>query len=333
MAKRPATPADPAPVEPVNPVAATDPPAADPPAADPAPPVVEPEDEFSKMFSQFSRPGGDPTDTLSPGNEPVPPTPPAADPAAPPAPAAAAPPVPPAPAPAPTPAPAAPPVPAPAAPADDPVARLADLLTQRQPAQTQDPQQQPQPFFNAEETAALRAYYTEWPDVARANDLVVRATAHMVRQEVYREMAGYLKPKLDLLDQLAGNFQYDVLERRIPEYTALQDKVIAWIGEQPSYLKDAFTGVMERGTPDQVEDLYSRYRAATGLETPPAPIAPAPGAPTAPSPPAATLSPAAIKAAARLEPVSSKRTAPATGAPQTFEDGFDAAVRELAQSG
>jgi hypothetical protein len=318
MAKAPAAntpPVDPAPpgaVDPAGASAAAIAAATTAPAADPALAVEDP-DEFSKMFAQFSHPEKTP--------DPAPaPTPAAPDPAAA-APAPAAP----DPAPAPAPEPAPQPVP-------DNVERLADILLQRIQPAPQQGQQPPAPFFNEAEIGRLQTYYTEWPEVAAAQDLVVRAAVAATRQEVYREIAGYLKPKLDMLDQLAGNFQYDVLERRIPDYASLQDKVVEWANSQPDYLKNAYTSVIDRGTPDQVEHLYARYRAETGLQTPPAPNAPVPAARVPSPPPADALSPAARQAAARLEPVNSKRTAPASGAPTTFEDGFEAAVREFAQA-
>lgn len=318
MAKAPVTlTSDPPPVV----INAGDPPAAptvEPAALDPAAPPVEGEDDFSKMFSQFARDEPDPKPVEPPktpgdapalaGDLPVPepvakvvePSKPAAEP-----PKGA------------TEPPAGP----------DPIERLADLLQQQQrteqPRDRGAPPPQPRPMFSPEEATAITEFYKEWPEIARAQELAIRAAVQQTTDHVFREMANFLGPRLTLLEQLANNVQADTLERRIPDIDTIADKVAQWVDTQPDYLKAAFTTVMERGTPDQVEDLVGRYRQATGTA---APALIAPAQPAQPQPAAAppVLSPAARKAVAALAPVSGKRTAPTVGGePQTFEDAFD----------
>ena len=52
-----------------------------------------------------------------------------------------------------------------------------------------------------------------------------------------------------VLDSLANNQQYDYLEKRVPDYATITDRVAEWVDTQPRYLKEAFTGVMQSGTP------------------------------------------------------------------------------------
>lgn len=209
------------------------------------------------------------------------------------------------------------PAPAPApAPQQDPMERLADILQQRQPQQQAPMQQQPPALYSQEEASTLQEFYKEWPEIARAQELALRGTSTTIVNHVFTEMARVLAPRLKLLDALADNVTYDNLERRIPDYATVQDKVAEWVNTQPAYLKNAFTGVMQGGTTDEIIDLTERWRAATGQA-----VAQAAPAATLNTPPA--LSPAAKQAAARLAPVSGKRTGPTQGAPTTFEDAFD----------
>lgn len=304
-------PADPPPVvidgtTPAAPAAAAAAPAAPDPNAPPA-------DEFSDMFTQFSR--DEPETPVVPKPAVVAVETPEQAAAATAAAAAAAEAAKTTPA-----APAA----APAA-GDDPVARLAELLGERitaQPpnAQTQDRGPPQPPAFAPEEAQALQAFYTEWPEIARAQELVVRNAVRQTADHVFKEVARVMGPRMAMLERLADNQQFDYLDRRIPDYTTIQDKVAAWVGTQPDYLREAYTSVMDRGTPEQVENLIGRFRQETGTAAPA--IAQPGGAAPSLVDPNAGLSPAAKKAVVALAPVTSKRTGPTAVAPTTFDDAF-----------
>ena len=286
-------------------------------SGEPAPAPSEPEDDFSRMFAEFAKAEV----ALAPPapGEPAPAAPVAS------APAASAPA---APAPEDHPAPAAPAAPVPV---PDPMERLATILESRTPA----PAPAPAPalpsmpaFFSPEEAGALSEFYKEWPEIARAQELALRAAVHQTTNHVFSEVARVLGPKLQLLDSLANNQQYDYLEKRVPDYATITDKVAEWVDTQPRYLKEAFTGVMQSGTPDEVEDLIQRYRQATGAPSPQPGNSQAGGQANQSSARAQPLlSPAANKAAARLAPVNGKLTGQPVGTPQTFEDAFDTFAR------
>ena len=209
----------------------------------------------------------------------------------------------------------------PAAIADEVLRRFTDAMQRvaPQPQQTQQTQQAPQPqLFDQDEMKFLNQYITDWPDIARAQQLQSRALRADITAQVYREFAEVVGPKLQLIDALAERAQLSELRRAVPDYPVVRDKVVAWVEEQPPYLRAAFNHVIQQGTEEEVVDLIDRYKQATG--TVQATAAPAP----APVPaPATELSPAAKQAAARLAPVGSKRTATAAPAsPETFDDAF-----------
>ena len=221
-----------------------------------------------------------------------------------------------------------PPAPEPTATAtDDALARLADMLGERQRTQPQ-PQPQPQPVqpqspYSAEEQATLTQFYNDFPDVAKALTIERRAEYQALTTHIFQQVGAYFAPRLALLEQLADRTVYTDLSQRVPDYDVTRDKVLAWVNTQPAYLQAAYNNVIQQGTVDEITDLFDRYRAATGTPAPTGGIAPAQGnrAPAAPKAP--ELSPAVRNAAERLAPVSSKRSAPTQQAPLDFDSAFD----------
>ena len=216
---------------------------------------------------------------------------------------------------------------------DDALARLADMLSQRQPAEPPPrPAAVPPPPapFDQQETEFLTQYINDFPDVARGERLIRRAEYNALTQHIFREVAGYFAPKLALLDQLADNTAYSQIVQRVPTYETQRDQVIDWVKTQPAYLQVGMNHVIQQGTAEEIADLFDRFSQATGAggASPTPGIAPQGGRqPTQPQAPAggnaAELSPAVKQAAARLAPVNGKRSAPTQAAPLTFEDAFD----------
>jgi hypothetical protein len=212
---------------------------------------------------------------------------------------------------------------------EDALARLADLLAQRQQQPQPQPQpQRPQPLpvtpFTQDEQTILTQYASDFPDVMRAESLMRRAEYQALTAHIYRQVTDYFAPQLALLNQLADLTAYRDLATNVPDYDTLRDKVIDWVGTQPGYLQPAYNHVIQHGTAEEITDLFDRYRQAAGVAAPQAGTAPQPGVRQAP-PPARVpeLSPAVKQAASRLAPVSTKRSAPTQQIPATFSDAFD----------
>lgn len=203
------------------------------------------------------------------------------------------------------------------------LAGLASRVPQPQP---QPQQQQPQnyrapPLVNDEERTFLGSFYQEWPDIARANELMLRVAQTTLTQRIYAEMAAVLKPKLDMIDALATRAQLAYFEAKVPEYDTVAENIGPWVQSQPDYLRNAYLNVMQNGTEDQVLDLITRYQQATGAQI------------QQQAPPvkqATELSPTAKQAAARLAPVRSTRTtAPAAASATDFDSAFAEAVKSI----
>lgn len=235
---------------------------------------------------------------------------------------AAAAPAAPAPAPAVDPAPAAPPAPS----ADDIVKGLADLLKQNPapaaPVAPAAPAAEQEPIYSEQEVQLLADYEKNWPDVAQAESLRRKAEYHDLLKYVFTQVHQYVGPALEQLRTIQNNLHTGELKTLVPDYDpSLEEKVSAWIDEQPSYLQSAFKQVMQQGTSEEVADLIGRYRAATGTAPAAAPQpAPAPAPAAAPK---AELSKTAKQAAVSLAPVGGDRSVVPQGEdPNDFDSAF-----------
>lgn len=186
------------------------------------------------------------------------------------------------------------------------------------PAATPAAAEQEKPLYTAEELTELEAYQKDWPDVARANALIMRGMAHQMTNYVFAEIAKELRPIMETVQVLAHRTQHSDLIAKVPEYDTTREKVIAWVDTQPEYLQPAYKRVIEQGTVEEIADLIGRYTKETG-----APAAPAAAAAPPPKKPETELPSATKQAAAALAPVSSKRTVvPQTVDPTDFEAAF-----------
>ena len=196
--------------------------------------------------------------------------------------------------------------------ADDPMKRLADLLTEKlakpethtqQPQQPQQPQA-PQTPLTAEEIGEVQGYLKEFPEQARANALIRRHENHQLLGYVFDQVAQVVNPLMEELQYLRERVYLEDLKAKVPDYSDdLRGNVLAWVNKQPKYLQDAYTRVIEGGDEDEVADLVNRYKADAGVTTS------GKQPPSTPAPKKETELPAVVKqAATKLAPVGSKRS-------------------------
>ena len=211
---------------------------------------------------------------------------------------------------------------------DDMLRRLADMLQEGRaaPQPQSELQRQPVPepaLFTQEEIGQLQQFQKDWPEVAIAQQLMVRAAVQQVTRHIFTEIAATIGPKLALLDSLADHTMANDLQTAIPDYNTVRDKVVDWVGKQPTYLQTAYNHVIQQGSVDEVRDLIDRFKRDGG-----APLAPA----LVPAKkPATELSTTAIQAAAKLAPISTKRSAVVQQVDLSDYDGaFQEAVKALA---
>jgi hypothetical protein len=181
---------------------------------------------------------------------------------------------------------------------------------------------EPAPLFSQEEVAALTQFNTDWPEVARAQSVLMRAQAQQLSNYIFGEVAKALGPKLAMLDELAERQHAVDLYSNIQDYdTNLVTKVTDWASKQPTYLRGAYDRVIQEGTAEEIQHLVGLYRKDTGAAAPAA-------TPGTPAKVGTELSATAKKAVAALAPVGSKRSAPA---PQAAPTDFSGAFAEFAK--
>ena len=214
-------------------------------------------------------------------------------------------------------------------------AELAELKAQvkapaaAEPAPAAKPAE-PAPLYSSAEQEALAAYENEWPDVAKGEALKRRGEYQRLVSHIFSEVQRVYGPAVEYYQSRSERDQYTDLKAAISDYDEVRDKTIEWANQQPSYLKAAYTKVIEEGTPEEVADLVDRFKKETGYVSAPAATTakPAPaGGMAAPANSKTELPAAAKQAAKALRVVDTKR------AEQTSLDDpndFDGAFKQFA---
>jgi hypothetical protein len=219
---------------------------------------------------------------------------------------------------------------------DEALKRLADAIeaqnarqqAPQQPQQPQDAAQQPQmpELFTPDEAKLLVTFKEEYPEIAQALQVAQRAQGKLFQHMMEQQLAAATAPLLDTIDVLVARTQHMDLTQAIPDYDEYRDKVIEWATseKQPTYLRKAYSDVIQYGSPNDIKDLYQRFYQETGVR----PVAAQQPAPvTAPKVAVRSASelPASAKQAARaLAPVGSKRSEiPTANDPNDFDGAFN----------
>lgn len=207
------------------------------------------------------------------------------------------------------------------APDQDIIDRLAQAVKEKvqppQPQYEQPPQAyEPPPVLTQDDYKQLEAFEKDWPDVAKAMDLRAKEQAHAIVNHIFKEFAQEFRPVAQQVMAMRQQMHVQELHTRVNDYEDIRDKVVDWANKQPDYLRGAYQHVIQRGTPEQVQDLITRYRQ----ENAPPPAA----AQTQVAAPPKQLSPAVKKAAEKLAPVQSKRSHVVRGDdPNDFDGAFE----------
>jgi hypothetical protein len=200
------------------------------------------------------------------------------------------------------------------------IERLANLVKDA-PAKPEGKQEQApaakaeeeQPIYAADEVEFLKKYEEDWADVAKGEALKRKAEYNELLKYAFTEVAKQLQPLLETVEVLSNRTHLTDLREKVNDYDTVRDKVVSWVEEQPTYLQTAYKQVIQQGTADEVADLISRYRQATGDA--------AKG--TSQKPKVVELSDHAKKAAEELAPVDTKRSVIPQDEPSDFDSAFD----------
>ena len=223
-------------------------------------------------------------------------------------------------------APAEPAKPAEPAPAAAPAAEPAKPA-EPSPAPVDLEKEFPDPVLSKEDSDEFAKFVKDWPDQAaimekREKYVVGLLEARFARtvasmtQKVYEDFTPFMQAAAA---SATKSFRAHVLEQH-PDFDTIKPQLSGWIAKQPAYLRDAYTRVYNEGNAEEVADLATRFKEATGVK------------PQTPSPAAQPQSPANDRKADDLAPVSTKRAVPAPKGPDlnNFDDAFEEAAAAAA---
>ena len=215
--------------------------------------------------------------------------------------------------------------PAAVTPPPDATPALLERFVQAMEAQKPAPQPQraqPAPqLYTQEELTTLETFEKDWPDAAKALQLIMRGATTVQNAQMMQQIGATLGPAIQNMETVQVDHQLAALRQAIPDYDAIRDESIQWATTDkkiPPLLRDTYNRVIAQGTPSDVKWLVEEWRTATGKSvsttSTPATIAK----------PANELSEAAKQAAASLAPVVSQRTAVVSAAiPSDFDGAFE----------
>lgn len=210
--------------------------------------------------------------------------------------------------------------------------------------QQKDPEVPPpeqQKVYTEEEEAFLAQYDQDWKEVARGESLKRRAEYAAVVQHVFSEIARVYGPLIqrgstaaDLVGETAA---LNVIYATHEDYDdAMYSAVNEWVDKKLTGTRQKVAkAIIEAGEPEEVVELITEFKTATGRTnkskvTAEEGVKPAAAAPAAPVAPVTEISSKAKQAAKAMSVVDSKRTAPLQSAADP--DDFDSAWAEAVGS-
>ena len=198
------------------------------------------------------------------------------------------------------------------------------------PVETAPPDKAP-PLYTTDEAAVLAAYEESWSEISRGETLKRRSEYQQLVNHIFSEVARVYGPLVEqgarAAETVAETTTLAAIRSVHTDYDdPMYDAVVAWADGLAGYRKKFAQQVINEGEPQDVVDLITEFKSATGRSKPKVVAGGAAPAPVTPATPAVTeLSATAKKAAKALGVVESKRSA---AIPGTDPDDFDSAWEE-----
>ena len=184
----------------------------------------------------------------------------------------------------------------------------------------EEPVAAPTPLLSEEENKFLQEYDADWPDISKAEAIKRKVEIRQAVEYVFAQMQQALNPLMDKFQETEYNQHEAALVAAHSDYNAVKDDVISWVGQQQGVRGKLFGEVVKTGTVEEISELVSIWKEATGKTKPQVSGAASTPAPT--EPPAK-----AKQAAQKLSVVSSKRTSvPAVSDPNDFDSAWSDAT-------
>lgn len=230
----------------------------------------------------------------------------------------------------------------------EPVAKAepeVEAEVEKKPEPKQEPKPEPlpapaakaepeKPFFSPEDQSVIDEFNKDWPEAARAQELIRRKEYHYVVTHIFDEVAKAVAPIMQYVEAMQTTDHEGAIRSAHEDYDAVSEGAAKWVEDQPKYLRDTYQRVIKEGTAEEVIDLLTRYKDANGIATTASGatkktevVVDKPQGGAAGST-AGTASPKAKEAAQRLSVVGTKRSTVGSAAADVndFEGGFREAL-------
>lgn len=221
-------------------------------------------------------------------------------------------------------------------PKDPPPRKVADYTAEELAELLHKPKEEPKPeaeppkeptiddFLSDEDREVLKAYEGDWKEVSQAESIRRRAEGQLLRQQIINEVAASLAPIAKHIQQSQVSGHFEKIQAAHPGYEKFLPDVQKWVGTQPAIIQQQLNTVLEKGSSEQVIELFDLYTKNSKTGAAPAPPA------SSDTPPVDTAAKKAAeqqrqKAAAATAAVSSRRD---TKMGAKDDDDFDAAFDE-----
>jgi hypothetical protein len=194
------------------------------------------------------------------------------------------------------------------------------------------PPKDERPTYSAEEQEFLTKYDADWPDIARGEMLKRRSEYMQLVDYVFKEVARVYGPMVEqgarAAETVAETTTLAAIHRVHSDYDdAMYEEVVRWADGLTGMRQRIAQTIIEEGSPQEVVDLLTEFKSATGRSKPK--VVAGDAAPAAPAAKVVTeLSATAKQAARALGVVDSKRSVVSSqGAdPADFEAAWEEAV-------
>lgn len=145
-----------------------------------------------------------------------------------------------------------------------PTQELAPVIPAPEPAQTPVLADE---SITPEEQTLLDAVAADFPEVMQAivaRERVLIAKMENVFAAKLAEVTSQFAPAVTVAKDIARSRHEEAILSVHNDAFDVRDKVIEWIGTQPSFLKNTYESVLQKGTASEVVELLSVYKKATG---------------------------------------------------------------------
>lgn len=144
-----------------------------------------------------------------------------------------------------------------------------------EPAPAPKAQEPSAPTKEDEEKAQLfKTVEEDWPTIYKAQQIKLQELEKKfvaLLAETETKLKGELAPVTKTVQDVAQDRFLNAIYSAHEDAQELLPEVDKWIATQPKFLQTAYNATLDNGTAQDVIDLYSTFKAATGRDKPPEP--------------------------------------------------------------